>query len=166
MLDAQWRSGALGCQSMAKVPDRFVDGGIKEREGRSVKAYWEIAKKRDARLTQAALAAELGVNASYITQLFNGSRPLSLQIARKFAEQLKCKLRDFSPRLADQEESGKRQVRWPFPTVEYKAIERLAPGELERLSGTIRAWLVDRGHEVDSENDLNIETPAKRKKNR
>lgn len=167
MLDAA-HIATLYRRSVAKNPDLYVSDDIKQRESAALRRHWEQTKLREGnKLTQSAFAdEELHVTTAYVTQMLDGKRPLRLEHAKKFAARLGCQVRDFSPRLADEDEIQSARVRWPFPTLDFEDISNLSKADIARLEGVIRGWLIDRaGSKVDAGAD-NDGVPAQSKQNK
>jgi hypothetical protein len=88
---------------------RSKQGKVSEenrREAAALKSLWEAsAEERKARgvSSQAAFGAEYDIgNQGAVWQYLNGKTALSLKAAMGFARGLRCRVADFSPRLAEE----------------------------------------------------------------
>ncbi|HEX7687570.1 MAG TPA: helix-turn-helix transcriptional regulator [Burkholderiaceae bacterium] len=73
-------------------------------ESARLKAIW--ATKWKGKRTQEELAEVLGVGQAAVSHFLNGHTAISRKAAPIFAEAFKCKVADFSPRLAAEMEAG------------------------------------------------------------
>lgn len=73
-----------------------------QQEAQQLRAIWA----ERASMSQAEFGEQFDIgNQSAVGQFLNGITPLSLKAAAGFATGLRCKIVDFSPRLADQAET-------------------------------------------------------------
>ena len=121
-----------------------------------------LARKEALGLTQAVLADHLGfANQSGVSQYLNGKIPLNAEVAVLFAEQLQCKVSDFSAQLQNQIDrlaqhaSGRvwtpppvtNQVEdWPF-SVSRAAFDSLPASERKRIDVMVRSFVESFGLE-------------------
>lgn len=118
-----------------------LDIETRSAEGKALRAIWELRK---GKMTQGKFAGEvLHLSNSVLTQLFNGRVVLKLATAKIFADYLHCSIRDFSPRLAAEDERDKTHVRWPFPNLDFATVDKLSAPSIARLEGVIRAWIME-----------------------
>lgn len=118
---------------------RSIPRNVKEAEGAALKRIWDLRPP----MAQAAFATTvLMASAGYLPQLFKGDTPLDLRKARLFAEYLKCRISDFSPRLAEEDERDRALVSWPFQTIKHEEISSLSAPEIAELEGKIRSYLL------------------------
>lgn len=118
---------------------RSIPAATKKSEGAALKRIWDLRPP----MAQAAFATTvLMASAGYLPQLFKGDTPLDLRKARLFAEYLKCRISDFSPRLAEEDERERSLVVWPFPTIPYEDVSRLGAPEIAELEGKMRSFLL------------------------
>ena len=142
----------LDAVSIASLHDwpmqKDADGGgipraTKVSEGRALKALWDARRAGPNPLSQADFSVErLELSAGYLPQFFGGIRPLTLRIAKKFADYIGCSVAEFSPRLAKEAEREKSLVEWPFD-FDPELLEGLSPGQMVALSGMIKGWIID-----------------------
>jgi hypothetical protein len=113
-------------------------------------------------MAQARFATEvLNLSAGILPQFFTGLRPLRLEIAKKFAEALGCRVSDFSLRLAQEAEDSDALVRWPFANVSYEAFIELEEHERILAEAALRAKIVElRAGKRQSGQDLSAEPVA------
>jgi hypothetical protein len=138
-LDA-WPQCALHYLAVAvNTNPRSIPKNIKRAEGAELRRIWKLRPP----MSQAAFATTvLSASAGYLPQIFSGETPLDLRKARLFAEHLKCRIADFSPRLSAEEEKGRSLVTWPFPNLDYEEVSNLDPPEIAKLEGEMRSYLL------------------------
>lgn len=133
MLDAR-AIGPLYGPWMAK--DRET---INSTEGKALKRLWDSRKGDKMSLERFASEVLKVSNGSYMSQLFNGRVHINMRVAKLMAVYLKCDVREFSPRLADQED----RVKWPFETLNFETVDRLKQTDLIKLEAYIRTWIME-----------------------
>lgn len=120
-----------------------------------LKALWD---KRDPKVSQAAFAVAQGIGETQgiVWQYLNGAIPLNLDVAVKFADGLKCDVRDFSPTLAERRakltEPPDGRLPFDYDIPQDQADELLA--YFEQLSGAQRKALLTSMREAVDANDL------------
>jgi transcriptional regulator with XRE-family HTH domain len=98
-----------------------LDPATVEAEAEALRKLWESAIESE-RGTQAEFGERLQIGSQGLMwQLLNGKTPISLKAGKAFAVGLKCKLSDFSPRLAALETA------WPFELVDRELYDSLSP---------------------------------------
>lgn len=113
-------------------PGEGIPEDVKAREGKALHGLWRQRKKR----TQAEFAADHGFTQGYLPQFFGGHRPLTLDLARKFAVELSIDISDFSPRLAAEELKDLESGVWPFHAFsreDFASLTKDQRGAIERL---------------------------------
>lgn len=117
-------------------PGEGVPDDVKRQEGKDLHRLWKMRKNQ--KLTQAEFADRLGYSAGYFPQFFSGLRPLTVEIATAFADELDVDVAAFSPRLAQDMEKAVEATGWPF-----KRFSRLDYKDLStRQKEAVEAFVV------------------------
>lgn len=135
------------------VPDR-----IRQAEATALQQIIDAS----AMLKKEVIAKSKIGNASYLTQLLNGDRPLNLVAACQLATALGVKLDDFTPRLAQAvREASKllsdnalesrvaepiaayRVGSWPFDSVTPEEFANVSPMGRAELEGIARGMVIE-----------------------
>lgn len=122
-------------------PGEGIPAHIKKAEGKALHALW-IARKRR---TQAEFAAECGFTQGYLQQFFGGLRPLTLELAYRFCEELDIDLSQFSTRLSEQQHKELSASKWPFQSFSRDEYLLLSPGQRIAVEGQVIGFLRDKG---------------------
>jgi transcriptional regulator with XRE-family HTH domain len=113
-------------------PGQGVPPSIKKMEGKALHDLWRRRKRR----SQAEFAAQLGFTQGYLPQFFGGLRPLTVDLASKFADELGVDIGDFSPRLAQQFHAELTASEWPFrgfTRAQYQSLTQSQKSAVEAL---------------------------------
>lgn len=122
-------------------PGQGIPDSVKKAEGKALHDLWKRRKRR----SQAEFAHSLGFTQGYMPQFFGGLRPLTVELASKFADELGVDIGDFSPRLAQQFHAELTADEWPFrgftraqyaslTQAQKAAVEALVSGFLQELA--------------------------------
>jgi transcriptional regulator with XRE-family HTH domain len=122
-------------------PGEGIPAQTKETEGRALHALW---KKRHRR-TQAEFAAACGFTQGYLQQFFGGLRPLTLDLAERFAEELDVEIAEFSPRLAQEFHDQLAGTEWPFRNFTRAEYQTLTHGQRLAVESMVLGNLIDNG---------------------
>lgn len=122
-------------------PGEGIPADVKKAEGRALHNLWKLRKRR----TQAAFAADLEVTQGYLPQFFSGHRPLTLDLAQRFCEELDIELHQFSPRLAKAFDAELAASQWPFHGFSRQDYLLLSPGQRVTVEGVVMGFLTDKG---------------------
>lgn len=122
-------------------PGDGIPPEIKKAEGRALHALWKDRHRR----TQAVFAADCGFTQGYLPQFFGGHRPLTLELAEKFAEELDIDIGRFSPRLAQQFLDQLAATEWPFRNFTRAEYQTLTHGQRLVIESTVLGNLIDNG---------------------
>jgi transcriptional regulator with XRE-family HTH domain len=101
--------------------------------------------KKRARRTQAAFAADCGFTQGYLPQFFAGLRPLTLNLANQFADELGVEIAEFSPRLAQAFHDELEATQWPFTGFTRAQYLSLTPGQRIAIEAAVVGHLIDNG---------------------
>lgn len=115
-------------------PGQGIPDPVKKAEGKALHELWKRRKKR----SQAEFAAQLGFTQGYLPQFFGGLRPLTVDLASKFADELGVDIGDFSPRLAQQFHAELTAAEWPFRAftrAQYESLTQSQKAAVEALVG-------------------------------
>jgi transcriptional regulator with XRE-family HTH domain len=115
-------------------PGEGIPKDVKKAEGKALHDLWKKRHKR----TQAEFAADCGFTQGYMQQFFLGLRPLTLDMANQFAEELAVEIHDFSPRLAEELSKELETGVWPFmgfSRSDYTHLTKAQRQAVERLVG-------------------------------
>jgi len=123
-------------------PGEGIPAHVKKAEGKALHALWARRKRR----TQAAFAADCGYTQGYLGQFFAGLRPLTLDMAQKFAEELDVEIAQFSARLAEEQHAELIASKWPFHAFSREEYLLLTPGQRLAAEGAVLGVLRDSGH--------------------
>jgi transcriptional regulator with XRE-family HTH domain len=122
-------------------PGEGIPADVKQAEGRALHALWKKRKRR----TQAEFAMERGFTQGYLPQFFAGLRPLTLELATAFAEELGVEVGDFSPRLAEDFHAALVDSEWPFRGFTRAEFATLSKGQRHAVEQLIVGYLIDSG---------------------
>jgi hypothetical protein len=122
-------------------PGDGVPAEVKEAEGAALHALWKKRKRR----TQAEFADSCGFSQGYLPQFFAGLRPLTLELAERFAEELAVDVGQFSPRLAEQFHADLAASEWPFRGFTRSDYMKMTPGQRVALEAMVVGHLMDLG---------------------
>lgn len=114
-----------------------VPRDVKQKEGRALHALWKTRKRR----TQAEFADSMGYTQGYLPQFFAGLRPLTLEIAQAFAEELEVDISQFSTRLAEEFSNQLQETAWPFRTFSRDDFVELSSEQRRALEAVVGAFL-------------------------
>lgn len=117
---------------------------VTREESARLRAIWD---REQARLkasglgTQEAFGAHFHIgNQAAVGFFLNGRTALSPKAAAAFARGLRCRVADFSPRLAAVLDAG-AVAAWPFPDIDPERFARLSPTARIELQGVMRERL-------------------------
>lgn len=134
------RVASLHASRMARKQTRSdVPVSVKKAEGERLHKLWKAKATR----SQAAFAEALDYSPGYLPQFFSGMRPLTVEWAVAFAQELRCDVDDFSPRLAVEIAEESKRVRWPFRQLRPADLEGLTPGQMIEAEAKVLAYLAD-----------------------
>lgn len=122
-------------------PGEGVPADVKVKEGQALHALWKQRKRR----TQAEFAADLGFTQGYIPQFFSGIRPLTLELAIRFAAELDVDIVKFSPRLAEAFSKHLQETAWPFQSFSRAEYESLNPAQRAAVESLVGSFLAANG---------------------
>lgn len=131
---------AMAQQKRAR-PGEGIPAHVKKAEGKALHALWKLRKRR----TQAVFAADCGFTQGYMSQFFSGMRPLTLEIAYRFCEELDIDLSHFSPRLAAEQSKELTSAKWPFQNFTRNDYLLLSPGQRIVVEAQVIGFLRDMG---------------------
>lgn len=118
-------------------PGQGVEPSVKKAEGKALHDLWKRRKKR----SQAEFAAELGFTQGYLPQFFGGLRPLTVELASKFADELGVDIGDFSPRLAQQFHAELTAAGWPFRGFTREQYDSLTQAQRSAVEALVSGFL-------------------------
>lgn len=122
-------------------PGQGVPSEVKRKEGAVLHELWKRRKIR----TQAEFAAHCGFTQPYLNQFFKGLRPLTVDVAERFAAELNVDVSDFSPRLAHEAIQAHIASSWPFVRVSREQFKLLSRGQQFEIESRILRELIDSG---------------------
>lgn len=122
-------------------PGDGIPASTKAAEGKALHALWIKRKRR----TQAEFAADCGFTQGYIQQFFGGLRPLTLDLAVRFAEELNIEISDFSPRLAAEFDQQMKSTEWPFVGFNREQYLTLTAGQRIDIEDRVKLYLAHSG---------------------
>lgn len=118
-----------------------VPAELKQQEGAALHKLW---KSRHTR-SQAEFCAEMELSVGYLPQFFKGLRPITLELALRFATELNVDVGDFSPRLARERDEETARSGWPFRRISREQYALLTPGQRFEIESRILRELIDSG---------------------
>lgn len=122
-------------------PGEGIPADLKKAEGKALHNLWKSRKRR----TQAEFADELDFTQGYLQQFFLGLRPLTLDVAQRFCEELDIELHQFSPRLAKAFDAELAASQWPFHGFSRQDYLLLSQGQRIAVEGLVMGFLTDKG---------------------
>lgn len=119
-------------------PGEGVPLEVKRKEGRALGALWKAHAKLTGR-TQEKFSEEQGYSQGNFSHYVGGRRPIPLDVGVALAEEMRCDLEDFSPRLADELAAleDQRLAPWPFNSLHPDRVAKLSPGKKMQLEGIL-----------------------------
>jgi len=118
-------------------PGQGIPDSVKKTEGKALHDLWKRRKKR----SQAEFAHSLGFTQGYLPQFFGGLRPLTVDLASRFADELGVDIGDFSPRLAQQFHAELTAAEWPFRGFTRAQYESLTQAQRAAVEGLVNGFL-------------------------
>jgi transcriptional regulator with XRE-family HTH domain len=118
-------------------PGDGVPEETKREEGKRLHILWGRHKKR----SQAAFLATLDLSGGYMPQFFQGLRPITLELAEAFAEELNVDIREFSPRLAAELDKLMEGSQWPFREFSRADFSGLTPEQRHAVEQLVLGFL-------------------------
>lgn len=129
------RHGRAMATNKRPKPGDGIPDEVKIAEGKALAALWKARSWR----SQEKFAEEMKFSQGNFSHYVGGRRPIPMDVALAVTKELKCRLEDFSDRLAKEHAKARatRLVKWPFVDILPQQLARLTPGQLKRAEGAL-----------------------------